>query len=152
MAAFSDYRSNISERNYDSDAVGRFACLPVCPARLGMCGVHAALTREDEVGSRDDARARGLLFVLVLGGVGLLLAGEPHCAAPPSQSPAAGSRGLRWPRRDVSGYWQRRCLFAHWLSRFKVCAGLQNQSVRGTRVRRREQRGEGREMRWLKGG
>lgn len=89
-----------------------------------MCGVHAALTREDEVGSRDDARARGLLFVLVLGGVGLLLAGEPHCAAPPSQSPAAGSRGLRWPRRDVSGYWQRRCLFAHWLSRFKVCAGF----------------------------
>jgi hypothetical protein len=78
--------------------------------------VHAALTRRDEAGSFDDARARGLLFVLaavtlvlfVRGGVGLSL----HNAL--SESPAC-SRGLRCPRRDVSGYWQRRCLFAHWL-------------------------------------
>jgi hypothetical protein len=78
--------------------------------------VHAALTRGDGAGSFDDARARGLLFALagvtlvdvVLGGVGLSL----HNVL--SESPAC-SRGFRWPRRDVSGYWQRRCLFAHWL-------------------------------------
>jgi hypothetical protein len=83
--------------------------------------VHAAFTRGDEVGSLDDARARGLLFALaaltlvllvLLGGVGLSL----HIVL--SESPAC-SRGLRWPRRDVSGYWQRRCLFAHWLMRKK---------------------------------
>lgn len=79
-------------------------------------GAHAALVRGDETGSLDDARARGLLFalaavtlvVVVLGGVGLslhnVLSESPDC-----------SRGLRWPRRDVSGYWQKRCLFAHWL-------------------------------------
>ena len=109
------------------------------PACLGVGiggGVHAALTREDEVGRLDDARARGLLFVLVLGGVGLQLAGEPHSAAP-SQSPAAGSRGLRWPRRDVSGNWQRMCLFEHWLEAVRVCSVLENQSFCGQR------RGEG---------
>ena len=66
--------------------------------------VHAALPRGDD-GSFDDARARGLLFALaavtlelvVLGGVGLSL----HNVL--SESPAC-SRGLRWPRRDVSGY------------------------------------------------
>ncbi len=80
---------------------------------------HAAFTREDEVGSLDEARARGLLsalavemlvVVVVFGGVGLSL----HKVL--SESPAC-SRGLRWPRRDVSGYWQRRCLFAHWLKK-----------------------------------
>jgi hypothetical protein len=83
--------------------------------RVGV-KVHAALPRGDEAGSLDNARGRGLLFALsavtlvlaVLGGVGLSLHNEL------SESPAC-SRGLRWPRRDVSGYWQRRCLFAHWL-------------------------------------
>jgi len=70
-------------------------------------GVQAAFTRGDETGSLDDDRARGLLFalaavtlvVVVLGGVGLSL----HNAL--SESPDC-SRGLRWPRRDVRGYWQ----------------------------------------------
>jgi hypothetical protein len=69
----------------------------------GVCvEVQAALTRREEARSLDEARARGLLFALaavVLGGVGLSL----HNAL--SESPAC-SRGLRWPRRDVSGYWQ----------------------------------------------
>ena len=77
----------------------------------GMCGAHAALARDDEAGSLDDARARDLLFAL--GGVGLSL----HNVL--SESPAC-SRGLRWPRRDVSGYWQKRCLFAHWLIIIKI--------------------------------
>jgi len=69
----------------------------------GVCvEAQAALTRRDEARSLDEARARGLLFALaavVLGGVGLSL----HNVL--SESPAC-SRGLRWPRRDVSGYWQ----------------------------------------------
>jgi hypothetical protein len=77
---------------------------------VGVYGVcvggkaHAALTRRDEVESLDEARARGLLFALVavvLGGVGLSL----HNGLSESPPPAC-SRGLRWPRRDVSGYWQ----------------------------------------------
>ena len=104
----------------------------------GCLGVvfHAALTRGDETGSFDDARARGLLFalvavtlvVVVLGGVGLSL----HNGL--SESPAC-SRGLRWPRRDVSGYWQRRCLFAHWLigkKSFKVYLMLQIRVFNGS--------------------
>ena len=99
--------------------------------------VHATLTRSDETGSFDDARARGLLFVLVavtlevvvLGGVGLSL----HNGL--SESPTC-SRGLRWPRRDVSGYWQRRCLFAHWLigekKSFKVDSMLQIRVFEGS--------------------
>ena len=79
-----------------------------CMGGVGV-GVHAALTRgdRDETGSLDEARARGLLFalaavtlvVVMFGGVGLslhnVLSESPDC-----------SRGLRWPRRDVSGYWQ----------------------------------------------
>jgi hypothetical protein len=64
---------------------------------VGRCGAHAELTRADKAASLDDARARDLLFAL--GGVGLSL----HSAL--SESPAC-SRGLRCPRRDVSGYWQ----------------------------------------------
>ncbi len=70
-----------------------------------MFGAHTALTRDDEVGSLDDARARGLLLALAvvtlvlveLGGVGLSL----HNVL--SESPAC-SRGLRWPRCEVRGY------------------------------------------------
>jgi len=94
------------------------------------------------VGRLEDARARGLLFVLVLGGVGLQLADEPHSAAP-SQSPVADSRGLRWPRRDVSGYWQRMCLFAHWLESVGVLFNFGKSEFSRTKARR--------EMRWLKG-
>lgn len=97
--------------------------------------VHAALTRGDEAGSFDDARARGLLFALaaatlvfVLGGVGLSL----HNVL--SESPAC-SRGLRWPRRDVSGYWQNKCLFAHWLiikNRLKFIRGCKSEFFNGS--------------------
>jgi hypothetical protein len=80
----------------------------------GSSHAHTALMRDDGVENLDDACARGLLFVLMVGGVGLLLAGEPH-NAPSESAPPTCSRGLRWPRRDVSGYWHRRCLFAHWL-------------------------------------
>lgn len=104
----------------------------------GMCGAHAALARGDEAGSLDDARARDLLFDL--GGVGLSL----HNVL--SESPAC-SRGLRWPRRDVSGYWQKRCLFAHWLiKKFgQDLFDFANQSFQFSRimVRRRTQRGDG---------
>ena len=142
-AALDEFPKHGTEQDSDanSDAVGRaFACLLGCGYRW-VVHLHAALTREDEVGSLDDARARGLLFVLVLGGVGLQLADEPHSAAP-SQSPAAGSRGLRWPRRDVSGYWQRMCLFAHWLESVRVCSILENQSFSRIKARRGARRGE----------
>jgi hypothetical protein len=116
--------------------------------------VHAALTNGDETGSFDDARARGLLFalvavtleVVVLGGVGLSL----HNGL--SESPTC-SRGLRWPRRDVSGYWQRRCLFAHWLNgkknRLRYIRCCKSEFSTGHGKRRRTQRAMGKE--WLEG-
>jgi hypothetical protein len=63
------------------------------------------------VDSLDDARALGLLAeravlpVLPLG----------HSALSRSEA-----RGLRWPRREVSGYSQKRCLLAHWLFFLRV--------------------------------
>lgn len=112
------------------------------------CGVHAALTSGDEAarGSLDEARDRGLLFalaaatlvVVVFGGVGLSL----HIELSES---AACSRGLRWPRREVSGYWHKRCLFAHWLIiSFKVYSVLRIRVLHGSwnMVRSRTRDGE----------
>jgi hypothetical protein len=86
------------------------------------------------VESLDDARARGILFGLPAAvdggvrGVGLLLvAGELQNAVQSVSVSPACSRGLRWPRREVSGYWQRRCLLAHWLK-------IKNKNVQGLSI------------------
>jgi hypothetical protein len=91
---------------------GTFASCTVCLSQTHLgtrrgcnCRVaaHMSLNR-DEVESLDDARGRPLLVsptVPVGVVVPLLLVGEPPNA--PSVS-AAESGGLRWPRREVSGY------------------------------------------------
>jgi hypothetical protein len=58
------------------------------------------------VDNLDDARALDLIAGWAVPPILLLC---------PSALSSSAVSGLRWPRREVTGYSQRRCLLAHWL-------------------------------------